>query len=168
MTKENLPNYSEVDNRREQLRRWINHWFGGNQTAFIASTNDGERQVNQGELSGLLKTKSFGEKRARSLELQAHMPRGYLDSKAAPGLQAEIDTPEKAVRSPQIGSNVLEVRRPPLSWPFHTVTYGRLIDLKRALGQRVGHEALRDIDSILDVVVTKWERVAAAKKISTK
>jgi SOS-response transcriptional repressor LexA len=43
-------------------------------------------KANQGELSGLLKSKSFGEKKARSLEKLAGMPPNWLDS----------DEPEKA------------------------------------------------------------------------
>jgi len=62
-----------IEARRARLREWINTHFGGSQSAFVASTG-----VNQGELSGLLKTKSFGEKRAASLEVAAKMPQGYL------------------------------------------------------------------------------------------
>ena len=51
-----------AENRRRQLRKWIDQHFGGSQTQFILSTNDGEKQINQGELSGLLGKKSFGEK----------------------------------------------------------------------------------------------------------
>lgn len=61
--------------RRTRLQAWINERFGGSQASFVAATG-----INQGELSGLLKKKSFGEKRAASLEAQAKMPSGYLSS----------------------------------------------------------------------------------------
>lgn len=50
-----------------------------------------------------------------------------------------------------------------LKWPFHNVTYGRLMDLKRELGP-AGFDALRDIDALLEVAVMKWERIASQKK----
>jgi len=64
-----------IQARRSRLREWIDSRFSGSQSAFVASTG-----INQGELSGLLKTKSFGEKRAASLERAAKMPAGYLVS----------------------------------------------------------------------------------------
>ncbi|MDR3445961.1 hypothetical protein [Dyella sp.] len=68
------PDNPVVAYRRRRLKEWIDSRFGGVQSEFIASAG-----VNQGELSGLLRTKSFGEKRARRLEEQAGMPVGYLD-----------------------------------------------------------------------------------------
>ncbi|MBA0223224.1 helix-turn-helix transcriptional regulator [Stenotrophomonas maltophilia] len=59
--------------RRERLQQWIAEHHGGSQASFAAATG-----INQGELSGLLKRKSFGEKRAASLEEIAGMPHGYL------------------------------------------------------------------------------------------
>lgn len=78
-----------VEGRRRLLREWIDSRYGGVQAAFIEDTG-----VNQGELSGLLKTKSFGEKRARSLEEKARMPRFYLDQP-----QHEVVAPEDDVRA---------------------------------------------------------------------
>lgn len=59
--------------RRARLRAWIDEHFGGVQQDFVAAVG-----INQGELSGLLRDKSFGEKKARKLELAARMPAGYL------------------------------------------------------------------------------------------
>ncbi|MCD9086219.1 S24 family peptidase [Stenotrophomonas sp. SY1] len=64
-----------VATRRERLQQWINENHAGSQASFAAATG-----INQGELSGLLKRKSFGEKRAASLEIAAGMPAGYLSS----------------------------------------------------------------------------------------
>ncbi len=59
--------------RRERLRWWIDNRCDGSQAKFIAQSG-----INQGELSGLLRSKSFGEKRAYSLEQAARMPEGFL------------------------------------------------------------------------------------------
>lgn len=141
------------DNRRKQLRRWIEAHFAGVQTAFIASTNDGEKQINQGELSGLLSTKSFGERRARSLEKQAHMPEFYLEE--------NHDKPTTVAQEP----SALHDRTPlPTGWPFSRVSLRRVLDLKRSLGGRAGADAIHDIDEMLDLAVQKWERRAAERK----
>lgn len=59
--------------RRARLQAWIDDNYDGKQVRFIAATG-----INQGELSALLKAKSFGEKKAATLEAQAGMPKGYL------------------------------------------------------------------------------------------
>ena len=64
-----------VATRRARLQRWIDERHDGSQASFAAASG-----INQGELSGLLKRKSFGEKRAASLEFAAGMPAGYLSS----------------------------------------------------------------------------------------
>lgn len=64
-----------VSNRRLRLKQWIDAHFDGVPARFIDRID-----INQGELSGLLREKSFGEKKARSIELKAGMPKGYLDS----------------------------------------------------------------------------------------
>lgn len=152
-----------AENRRAQLRKWIDHFFAGSQAAFGASTANtekGERQINQGELSSLLKSKSFGEKRARSLERQAQMPAGYLDSTSSPG--ATQLTPFLQVNAP---ANTTESAfRPAIAWPFKIVSYQRLLAAKAALGPRAGAEAIHDIDKQLDIVLTKWERDAQQPK----
>lgn len=68
-----------VSIRRERLRLWIATHHDGSQVAFIAHCAERGHELNQGELSGLLKEKSFGEKKARKLELIANMPIGHLD-----------------------------------------------------------------------------------------
>lgn len=67
------PNEKVVAARRQRLREWIDTRYDGTDAKFIADT-----KINQGELSGLLRSKSFGEKRAATLEAQAKMPPGYL------------------------------------------------------------------------------------------
>lgn len=61
-------------NRRNNLRNWIENECENSQAKFVEITG-----INQGELSGLLRDKSFGEKKARSLESQAGMPNLWLD-----------------------------------------------------------------------------------------
>lgn len=82
--------------RRKRLKQWIDDHFNGVQQEFIAATG-----INQGELSGLLRTKSFGEKRARRLEEQANMPMGYLDQLPSVDRVAEaISEYEATLRHP--------------------------------------------------------------------
>ena len=141
-----------AENRRLQLRRWIEANCGGSQAAFIASTNDGEKQINQGELSGLLGSKSFGEKRARNLEKQAGMPPNYLDQAPDPYLKVEEHNQHES--------------RPKASngWPFSKVSLSRLAALKRNLGPHKGVEAMHDLDDTLDLAVMKWERRISQRK----
>lgn len=159
-----------VANRRARLRAWIAAHFGGSHTLFIASTNDGKKQLNQGELSALLKNKSFGERRARSLELMAHMPPRYLDDmhENSPNTAAEVREPA--------GSSLIvfdnahaapAAAQAPTGWPFHRVTLTRLVQLKKQLGAKTGTAAMDDIDETLDLVVSKWERRAASRAKST-
>lgn len=143
-----------AENRRRQLRRWIHDHFDGSQAQFILSTNDGKNQINQGELSGLLGKKSFGEKRARRLERQAKMPTFYLEERE--GVRHPLVASE-----PQPGVSPTEAAAP---WPFTRVTLKRLSALKKALGGHKGVEAMHDIDETLEVVVMKWERRVDATK----
>lgn len=75
--------------RRKRLKQWIDERHDGVQAAFVASAG-----INQGELSGLLKNKSFGEKRAASLEAAAGMPPGYLSEEPGETEGAAISIPE--------------------------------------------------------------------------
>lgn len=66
----------DADNRRVRLRQWIDEHFGGSQAAFVAA-----HKLNQGEISSLLKDKSFGSVKARNLETLTDMPERYLDDR---------------------------------------------------------------------------------------
>ncbi|WP_415916327.1 S24 family peptidase [Xanthomonas arboricola] len=84
--------------RRARLRAWIDDRHAGVQASFVAAVG-----INQGELSGLLNgKKSFGEKKARSLEQAAGMPSGYLDSEstatAATSTVLAAETPQGYLR----------------------------------------------------------------------
>lgn len=79
MAPDTRPESKVVKNRRENLRTWIAARFNGSQSRFIEECGERGIEVNQGELSGLLKTKSFGEKKARKLEKDCGMPTMYLD-----------------------------------------------------------------------------------------
>ncbi|HFC6352373.1 TPA: bifunctional 3,4-dihydroxy-2-butanone-4-phosphate synthase/GTP cyclohydrolase II [Neisseria elongata] len=61
--------------RRANLRQWIDERCGGRQALFAQTA-----AVNPGELSALLKNKSFGEKKARKIEQAAAMPAMWLDT----------------------------------------------------------------------------------------
>ena len=142
---------SAADIRRRQLRQWIATRFDGVQAEFIKSTFDGNTQINQGELSGLLSSKSFGEKRARRLEEQAKMPRGYLD-----GLCTQ--TAKMDAREPTAPYSTHA------KWPFASVTPIRLERLRSSLSPERRLQAMQDIDEMLETVVLKWERRASEEK----
>lgn len=92
------------------------------------------------------------------------MPSGYLDAADDSAMQATLTY---KLQEPE--TQYLTVVNPSkrLTWPFHTVTHRRVMDLRAALGPKAGLEAMRDIDSLLDAAVTKWERVASLKKKSS-
>lgn len=151
-----------IANRRARLREWIDSHFGGSLTLFLASTNNGEKQMNQGELSALLRNKTFGERRARSLELLAHMPPRYLDTPLANARQAPTSAIEEEVKANVFARSQKPLPKPPVGWPFSTVTLARIVNLKKQLGARAGTTAMQDIDETLELVVSKWERRAAS------
>lgn len=93
--------------RRKRLQEWLDQHFEGSQAAFVTATG-----INQGELSLLLKSKSFGERRAASLEALAKMPPGHLVSplteqqpaQAPAGPVAPRETPADYVRAIDLGT----------------------------------------------------------------
>ncbi len=66
--------HEDTKNRRRQLQLWIDTRHAGKQSAFVAA-----HRLNQGEISALLKDKSFGGVKARNLEEKCGMPPRYLD-----------------------------------------------------------------------------------------
>jgi phage repressor protein C with HTH and peptisase S24 domain len=60
--------------RRARLAQLIKEKFENSQAKFVAGTGQ-----NQGEVSALLKNKSFGEKKARKIEIDCAIPVGWLD-----------------------------------------------------------------------------------------
>lgn len=61
--------------RRARLAQLIAERYNGSQAEFIEATT-----ANQGEVSALLKNKSFGEKKARKIEGECGVPTGWLDT----------------------------------------------------------------------------------------
>lgn len=75
MTTKPISIAKDEENRRVQLKRWIDEHFNGVQMAFIKA-----HKLNQGEISALLRGgRTFGEIKARTIESQAKMPEKYLD-----------------------------------------------------------------------------------------
>jgi len=60
--------------RRVRLAQLIKDHYDGSQARFVEVTGE-----NQGEVSALLRDKSFGEKKARKIELKCKLPHGWLD-----------------------------------------------------------------------------------------
>jgi hypothetical protein len=76
---------------------------------------------------------------------------------------------EQAAHAAEVGGTApapvsMALRRPTFHWPFQNATYQRITDLKSALGPKRGMEAMHDIDALLDIAVSKWEREAESKK----
>lgn len=63
-----------VSTRRARLKSIIDDDFDGKQVRFVEKYG-----VNAGELSGLLRSKHFGEKKARSIEAMLGLPAMWLD-----------------------------------------------------------------------------------------
>ena len=63
-----------VDIRRARLAQLIRERYES-QADFVSKTG-----ANQGEVSALLKNKSFGEKKARKIEADCGLPHGWLDT----------------------------------------------------------------------------------------
>lgn len=113
-----------VDARRRNLQAWIDQHHEGQQARFVEATG-----INQGELSLLLKDKSFGEKRARSLELMAGMPYLYLDQVfPAQGQGAEVVRLE--TREPDIADTIAALVRT-MSPPGQYITLGQVQQLAK-------------------------------------
>jgi len=66
------------DIRRARLAQLIREQFES-QADFVSKTG-----ANQGEVSALLRNKSFGEKKARKIETDCGLPVGWLDTPAEP------------------------------------------------------------------------------------
>lgn len=77
----------DTENRRKQLRAWIDAHYDKSPARFIS-----EKELNQSEISGLLNKKSFGSVKARNLERQAGMPPRYLEERSTvePGSSASM------------------------------------------------------------------------------
>lgn len=54
-----------------------------------------------------------------------------------------------------------EPARAPIAWPFKDVAYQRIVALQATLGPKHAGEAMRDLDSLLDIAVARWEHRAA-------
>lgn len=91
----------DAENRRTRLRQWIDEHHNGSQASFVAAHN-----LNQGEISSLLKDKSFGGVKARNLETLTGMPERYLDERldiAPPPAPAPVGMPTTFRDGPPVG-----------------------------------------------------------------
>lgn len=94
-----------VETRRLRLKQWIDKIYQGYQARMVDDIG-----INQGELSGLLKSKSFGEKKARSLENQARMPQGYLDEMEFDD-RIEKYWEDRHVTDPGVGRHLIQIKQ---------------------------------------------------------
>lgn len=122
-----------VATRRAQLRAWIDLHFDGSQTAFLADCASRGHEINQGELSGLMKKKAFGEKKARSLELIGRMSPGYLDN-APEDLDKDAPAPHRVAMST---STYLVKPTKKQQWPFKSFGPTQYYQLDQSLRDEV-------------------------------
>lgn len=81
------------DIRRERLAKLIEDKYES-QAAFITATSE-----SQSEVSGLLREKSFGEKKARKIEVKCGLPIGWLDS-------LDMELPPSSAGSEKVGGDL--------------------------------------------------------------
>ena len=101
-----------TDTRRVKLRNWIDLHCNGTQSEFLTSCARNGYELSQSELSGLLRKKSFGEKKARAIEIGAGMPLRYLDTPNGYTTTPPVSAPP-AVREPTPASRWM--------WPFKKI-----------------------------------------------
>jgi len=100
----------EMQVRRDRLRAWISAHYPNTRAFCLA------HGLNESEISQLLRTKSFGSRRARNLEAQAGMPLRYLED-------ARL-TADTGVTGP---STVTKQAAP--EWPFRHSSYDDYLHL---------------------------------------
>ncbi|MXN29992.1 S24 family peptidase [Delftia sp. CH05] len=129
----------DTENRRVRLRQWIDEHHRGVQADFVAA-----HQLNQGEISGLLRTKSFGSAKARNLEAKVGMPEHYLEQRPS----------GTSLETKQIASGLSRIASPPVDiTAFHSQPpadgYARLPVLAEASagpGRHPLQEVVRHVD----------------------
>jgi hypothetical protein len=99
----------EMNVRRDQLRAWISARYPSTRAFCV------EHGLNESEISQLLRTKSFGSRRARNLEEKVGMPLRYLE-----GVMAQ-DVKPTYLAAGQASSQVAK------PWPFKYASYDEFI-----------------------------------------
>lgn len=82
--------------RRARLAQLIRERYDGSQARFVDETGE-----NQSEVSGMLRVKSFGERKARKLEAKCQVPVGWFDIEDEEAARKALRT-EKEQASPSI------------------------------------------------------------------
>lgn len=109
--------------------------------------------------------KNLGMDTMRRLCAAFNLPANWFDlplKSAPPGWGAPapsaqvVNEPIPLVRPTAPGNGIV--------WPFPHVTYQRLMDLKAALGPKMGHDAMIDIAKTLEIQTLKWELEATRRK----
>ena len=100
--------------------------------------------------------KRVGIKMINLLEDAFNLCSGWLDLPLGTPIMA---TSTDGFSPPHVAEPTNGVRTPPhqIIWPFNLLAYGRLTALQRTLGPKRYHEAIKDLDRQLDIVLTKWE-----------
>lgn len=149
--------------RKQRLRELMNHHCGGVIAVLAEKISRNESYVSRmfypPDKAG---AKPIADKMMLVIESAFGLERAWLDMPLGYGLPQE---PGAAVdTTPHIADGPPSRRGGQIDWPFKIVSYRRLMDLKQALGAKLGHEAIRDIDKHLEIVTLKWEKEAQSVK----
>lgn len=149
--------------RKQRLRELMNHFCGGVIAVLAEKISRNESYVSRmfypPDKAG---AKPIADKMMLVIESAFGLERAWLDMPLGYGLPHESGA--AAAPTPLVADGRPTGRAGQIDWPFKIVSYGRLMDLKRALGAKLGHEALRDIDKHLEIVTLKWEKEAQSVK----
>ena len=112
--------------------------------------------------------KRIGDDMLDVIESAFGLIHGWFDLPLGTPIRSAAGQAELTVSTGHGAANLHPLKRPPVTWPFPTVSHQRVMSLKSLLGPKVAAEAMRDIDSLLDVAVAKWEKLGkpAARKRS--
>lgn len=129
----------KASRRRARLAELIRLHFQDKQKLFINRTG-----INQGELSGLLKDKSFGENKASALEIQAGIDPGSLDAEEGSPFYGALSETDVSIKQPNGGMigplndppppNIEQGHPIPLQYPVRQTGIRRVFVVGRAQG----------------------------------
>lgn len=153
--------------RKLRLRELIDHSCDGFISVMAAKIGKADSYVSRMLYSVDKKgTKPVGDKAMLDIEAAFGLERAWLDKPLGYGFP---DSQQDRLPKPATGGDAHkasdrgaapEPKAVAIVWPFKIVGYLRLQALQQALGAKLGHEAIRDIDKHLEIVTLKWEREA--------
>ena len=151
-------------NRKARLRELIDTFFGGRIVDLASLINKESSYVGR-MLYPVDKKQSrpVSDKYVRIITTAVNLPPSWFDQPAG-GNERNLTTNMVSSNTASYGSRPVDPAHRPAAttivWPFRLVGYQRLLALQDALGTRRGADAIREIDSYLDAMVSRWEKEA--------